>query len=318
MKKKNYSLEKELIVEMNSLQRREYVRYKNLLEEMKDVCKSIYYKDIAGKYNSCLSHISYVKMVCKSRVCPYCSEKTSKKMIAIFNKNINKFYEENKKNVFFSLTLTVKNCPIEGVKEEIEKISKGLEKLLTRKTFQSLQNPEINPSKSDCSKKCFQGYVRGYVRKLEVDYSGPEEAHPHFHIILCLKPCMLGKKYISKNVLSLMWQEVMGLDYEPQVNMKRLRGKEQILQELNYLAKPLKIEENFRKCGKFFMIWLCKYEKQMKRKRDISFSGKCKELKKSELWKKPPISKGSAYVWNPYLKDYVNYNSPHSALLRTS
>lgn len=318
MKKKNYSLEKELTVEMNSLQRREYVRYKNLLEEMKDICKSIYYKDIAGKYNYCLSHISHVKMVCKSRVCPYCSEKASQKMIAIFAKNINKFYEENKKNVFLSLTLTVKNCSIEDIKGKVEKMSKGFEKLLTRKTFQSLQNPEINPSKSDCSKKRFQGYVRGYVRKLEVDYSGPEEAHPHFHIILCLNPCMLGKKYISKNVLSLMWQEVMGLDYEPQVNMKRLRGKEQILQELNYLAKPLKIEENFRKYGKFFMLWLCKYEKQMKRKRDISFSGKCKELKKSAPYENRRLQNITSYVWNRDLADYVNYCSPCPTSLRAS
>lgn len=168
-------------------------------------------------------------------------------------------------------------------------MSKGFEKLLTRKTFQSLQNPEINPSKTDCSKKRFQGYVQGYVRKLEVDYSGPEEAHPHFHILLCLKPCMLGKNYICRNVLSLMWQEVMGLDYEPQVNMKRLKVKEQILQELHYFAKPLKIEENFRRYGKPFMVWLCKYEKQMERKRDISFSKIFQELKNPLLTKTNPF-----------------------------
>ena len=318
MKKKNYSLEKVSQGEMNSLQKKEYVKYKKLLEEMKCTCKSIGYKFIADKYNHCLCHISYTTIVCKSRICPYCSKKNSQKWMAIFNKNINKFYEENKKNVFFSLALTVKNCPIEDVKGEVEKMSKGFEKLLTRKTFQSLQNPEINPSKTDCSKKRFQGYVQGYVRKLEVDYSGPEEAHPHFHILLCLKPCMLGKNYICRNVLSLMWQEVMGLDYEPQVNMKRLKVKEQILQELHYFAKPLKIEENFRRYGKPFMVWLCKYEKQMERKRDISFSKIFQELKKSAPYENQSLQKTPPYFWNRDLEDYVDYYSPRSTLPRAS
>lgn len=318
MKKKKYNLGKVSQGEMNFLHKKEYVKYKKLLEEMEYICKSIGYKDIAGKYNHCLNNISHKTIVCKSRICPYCSEKASQKWTAIFNKNINKFYEENKKNVFLSLTLTVKNCSIEDVKGEVEKMSKGFEKLLTRKTFQSLQNPEINPSKSDCSKKHFQGYVRGYVRKLEVGYSGSEDAHPHFHILLCLKPCMLGKNYISKNVLSLMWQEVMGLDYEPQVNMKRLKDKEQILRELHYHAKPLKIEENFRKYGKSFVVWLCKYEKQMKCKRDISFSEVCKELSKSAPYEKRPPQKTISYFWNRTLKDYVSYDSRCSALPRVS
>ena len=58
MKKKNYSLEKVSQGEMNSLQKKEYVKYKKLLEEMKCTCKSIGYKFIADKYNHCLSHIS--------------------------------------------------------------------------------------------------------------------------------------------------------------------------------------------------------------------------------------------------------------------
>ena len=44
MKKKNYSLEKVSQGEMNSLQKKEYVKYKKLLEEMKCTCKSIGYK----------------------------------------------------------------------------------------------------------------------------------------------------------------------------------------------------------------------------------------------------------------------------------
>lgn len=129
---------------------------------------------------------------------------------------------------------------------------------------------------------------------------------------------MLGKNYICKNVLSLMWQEVMDLDYEPQVNMKRLKGKEQILQELHYFAKPLKIEENFRRYDKPFMVWLCKYEKQMERKRDISFSKIFQELKKSAPYENRPLQKAISYFWNRDLEDYVNYDSRRSALPRAS
>ena len=115
-----------------------------------------------------------------------------------------------------------------------------------------------------------------------------------------------------------MWQEVMGLDYEPQVNMKRLKDKEQILRELNYFAKPLEIEENFWEGGKSFMVWLCKYEEQMKHKRDISFSGSCQELKKSAPYEKHPLQKATSYFWNGDLEDYVNYDSRRSTFPRAS
>lgn len=115
-----------------------------------------------------------------------------------------------------------------------------------------------------------------------------------------------------------MWQEVMGLDYEPQVNMKRLKVKEQILQELHYFAKPLKIEENFRRYGKPFMVWLCKYEKQMERKRDISFSKIFQELKKSAPYENQSLQKTPPYFWNRDLEDYVDYYSPRSTLPRAS
>ncbi len=64
------------------------------------------------------------------------------------------------------------------------------------------------------------------------------------------------------------------------------------------------------------MVWLCKHEKQMERKRDISFSGVCKELSKSAPYENRPFQKTTLYFWNRDLEDYVSYDSHCSTLSR--
>ena len=148
---------------------------------------------------------------CKDRLCPMCSWRRSLKIFGQVSKIMDKV-TENKDYRFLFLTLTVKNCEGKELSKEIDRLFYAYKKLMLKS--------KVNKS------------VLGWFRALEVTHNINKKSksyntyHPHFHIILMVNESYFKNKgyYITQKEWVKMWQECLGVDYSPQVNIKAFKS----------------------------------------------------------------------------------------------
>lgn len=257
-------------------------------------CSSFLYKDKNGNYftNSC-----------KTRICPHCSKKKSFEMKRKIHQNLECVLAKNPTLKFINLTLTIKNCEIKELNNVIKHLNSSLKKLLTKKKFKSLKNPEILLSQKNTSASRFEGFVVGFIKRIEITYSENGTAHPHLHVLLACKPSFLTKYYIPKNVVQEMWKEVLGIDYYPEISLQTPK-REDLKEIINYIIKPSKsYAELLKSHGKTYASWLNDYAKQISHMHEITFSGIFKLLQKKE----PSLASENSITsyWDDRRKFYV-------------
>lgn len=160
-------------------------------------------------FKECAEH-GYKKLVqaqfCKDRLCPMCNWRRSR---ALSKQVIDVLHEANnrKKMQFLFLTLTVKNCKGEDLIKTIKSMFLGFNKLFKYKDIDKI--------------------TVGYVRVLEITRNKKTgEYHPHFHVLIGVSPKYFkGKDYIKQADWIAFWKRAMKLDYEPSVNIKKVRPK---------------------------------------------------------------------------------------------
>ena len=213
-------------------------------------------------------------MFCKVRYCPICQWRRSMLWKARFYSALPAVIQANPKARFLFLTLTVKNCSIKDLRETLEKMNKAWQKLIKRKEF---------------------GTVLGWVRATEVTYSNDKEldAHPHFHILLMVKPSYFdGKNYLSQSRWAEMWQGCLCEDYLPVVDIRTIKERKNkdrsvadlsqagITETLKYSVKSKDMTENPE--------WLFELTRQTHKLRFIAAGGLFKDVLKAE---KPETNK---------------------------
>lgn len=103
---------------------------------------------------------------CKVRLCPMCSWRRSLKIFGQVSKVMD-HVEENYNYRYIFLTLTVRNCYGEDLRDTLDLMTKSFNKLSERKAFKQA--------------------VKGYFRSLEITYNKKDNTyHPHFHMILAV------------------------------------------------------------------------------------------------------------------------------------
>ena len=148
---------------------------------------------------------------CKVRLCPMCSWRRSLKIFGQVSRVMD-HVEENYNYKYIFLTLTVKNCYGEDLRDTLDLMTKAFNKMNQRKAFKQA--------------------VKGYFRSLEVTYNKDEDTyHPHFHMILAVNKNYFtdDKTYISQVKWTELWKSCLKVDYTPIVDVRRLRenkGKE--------------------------------------------------------------------------------------------
>ncbi len=176
---------------------------------------------------------------CKVRLCPMCSWRRSLKIFGQVSK-IMDYVEENHNYRYIFLTLTVKNCYGEDLKDTLDLMTKAFNKMNQRKAFR-------------------QG-VKGYFRSLEITYDKDEfitdeiylkkidyysriglkigdknlnynTYHPHFHMVLAVDNNYFtnSRIYLSQEDWTNLWKSSLKVDYTPIVDVRKLRenkGKE--------------------------------------------------------------------------------------------
>jgi hypothetical protein len=113
-------------------------------------------------------------------------------------------YEADSKLRFVYLVFTQKNVRGEDLGNELTNITSAWKKLRDRKEM---------------------SMVKGWIRTLEVTRNGKDGTwHPHLNVILAVGPAYFsGQEYVKHLRWRELWQEVMGLDYLPQVNVQSVK-----------------------------------------------------------------------------------------------
>lgn len=135
-----------------------------------------------------------------------CSWRRSLKVFGQLSKIMD--FMKSEKWQFIFLTLTIKNCDPVDLKQSITDLLNGYKQLKR--------------------KKAFKNAIFGDYRALEVTYNSDTGFyHPHLHVILCVLPSYFTDRlvYISQEKWGNMWAKSMKLDYNPIVDVRKVKCK---------------------------------------------------------------------------------------------
>jgi len=142
---------------------------------------------------------------CGQRLCPLCAWRRSMKLSAEVSAVLHLAAETWPQRPYLLLTLTQRNVPGQDLPDEVSRILDGWSRLQRRREFRE---------------------VSGWLRTLEVTYNAEAgEWHPHLHVLLQAKPSYFGRGYISHAKWVAAWRAVLNLDYDPSVEVHRVRQR---------------------------------------------------------------------------------------------
>lgn len=131
--------------------------------------------------------------------------------VARFHKALPKVMEQQPNAEWVFLTLTARNCAVDGLRDEIKGMNEAWHRLVKRKEFTA---------------------VAGWIRTLEITRGDDGSAHPHFHVLLLVRPSYWGKDYVKHEGWREAWKAAMRLDYLPQVRVQKVRAKKADVERL--------------------------------------------------------------------------------------
>jgi len=145
---------------------------------------------------------------CRVRLCPMCTWRRSLKVFGQLSRIMEALKGEY---AYILLTLTVKNVQGEELGQRITDMMKGWQRFTQRKAY----------------KKAVKGHFRAMeiTHNLKLKSKHYDTYHPHFHVILAVKPTYFkDRTYLSHRKWQVLWKEAMRVEYDPVVNVKRIKG----------------------------------------------------------------------------------------------
>ena len=250
---------------------------------------SWYYNNQTGK-----NEIHLIELhSCKARSCVLCQWRRSLIYKARFSMNIVDVIQNNPTARFIFLTLTVRNCELSEIRSTLSDMSKAFNRL----------------TKSDYFKD-----VLGYIRNVEMTRSENDTVHPHYHVLLMVKPTYFNKgHYLTQNDWALAWKHFLKLDYTPITDIRLVRDKSKRLDVVKELFKYTVKETDIKKDN-----WYKILMDSLHHIRAISSGGTLKNIVKDftntqdedllhideNSQPMEPLNKTVAYEWNRPIKRY--------------
>lgn len=172
--------------------------------------------------NSDFHHKLHQANFCRVRNCPICQYRKTLLMRGRFFKMIPELPDDLE---YLFLTLTVKNCETTQLKQTLQNMSKAWNRFLALKSLK------------------FDSWLVGWFRSVEVTRqhgsasaqfdlitettgSDIDKSHPHYHVLLAVKKSYFHKFYISQAKWVELWRNAMQLDYDPIVDIRRVKTLE--------------------------------------------------------------------------------------------
>ena len=147
---------------------------------------------------------------CNRRLCPFCEWRRSRAWRRRFFEGLPKFHEDFPTHKAVFLTLTVRNCGVDDLRETINEMHRGWHRM-TRLSF--------FPSKF-------------WFRRTEVTHKSPQNPfgmgqvfHPHIHSVLFVPAGYFSHGYVKQTEWRSQWMDAMRLDYAPEVDVRRAKTR---------------------------------------------------------------------------------------------
>lgn len=190
--------------------------------------------------------------LCRLRHCPVCAWRKSMKWQARFKTALPLIEIEQPKIKWVFLTLTIKNCALENLRENIKLLNDSFKMMTRDKKFPAV----------------------GWLKSVEVTKSNDDTAHPHLHVLMMVNPSYYGRGYLQQSEWREMWKKHLKVDYLPSVNLRAVKtiytkGFAEVTKSFSYSIKPEKMVLDPE--------WFLELEKQLKGSRDISTGGLMKK-----------------------------------------
>lgn len=202
---------------------------------------------------------------CRVRLCPMCQWRRSMMWQAKAFKVIPKIIEAHPKARFIFLTLTVRNCELDELRDTLASMHKAWGKLIKRKEFAPVQ---------------------GWLRSVEVTRGKDDTAHPHYHALLMVDQGYFKRGYVSQKRWTEIWQSCLGVEYTPIVDVRSVRpGKREkvvgdgvlmssaICETLKYAVKPSELLQNDSRRRMSNQVWLVQLTHELHKTRAIATGG---------------------------------------------
>ena len=126
------------------------------------------------------------------------------------------------------LTLTVRNCPLSELRDTLKHMNESWHRLLKRVEFAS--------------------NVQGWIRTTEVTQGRDGSAHPHFHVLMLMRPSYFTHNYVKQARWAELWRECARLDYTPVIDIRTVKARggdsgesplrRAVMETLKYSVKP--------------------------------------------------------------------------------
>lgn len=174
----------------------------------------------------------YRTYFCRNRLCPMCQWRRSLKLFGQVSQITNYVSAKNTGVRYLFITLTQKNCVGSELGTEFDKINIAFKKL-------------VDKTKRVATATKFKQSMLGYIKSTEVTYNSKTNTyHPHLHVIFAVKEDYFNFKssnYISKNNWRVIWADLLGVDYLPQVNVQAIKSDRQEKAVAELAKYPAKI-----------------------------------------------------------------------------
>lgn len=140
---------------------------------------------------------------CRVRWCPVCLWRRCLMWRARFIKTLPRILADYPRGRFLFLTLTVRNCELDDLRETLAVMNKAWVRVTQRKNFPAI----------------------GWVKSIEVTRGRDGSAHPHFHCLLMVNEGYFKRGYLSKDSWIKLWRESLRVDYDPSIDVRTVKNR---------------------------------------------------------------------------------------------
>lgn len=177
---------------------------------------------------------------CHARFCPTCNWRRSLKQFHDTSAQVSWIRQQHGDVKFLFLTLTVKNCPngTPYLRDTMKLLSDSFLKLINPMRLRDKNNKLLHK---------FRRSLLGTSRAMEITFH-PEQKdlepfvkgafHPHLHVILAMQPnYYLKQYYLTQKDFQTLWKQVLGVSYDPIVDIRELKDAKGIAEASKYSVK---------------------------------------------------------------------------------
>lgn len=195
--------------------------------------------------------------LCRVRLCPLCAYKRSLSVYHNTADIINYISTKYSRSKYLFLTLTIKNVSGSELANAIDNLTRGWQNM--------------------CKQKRIKKVVLGTVRSIEITYNKRSNTfHPHLHVLIhTTNDLYCGRNYISQAEFADRWRSAAGINYQPVIDIRRLRhnnGRE-VAEIAKYSVKPIEWD----KCSESVIVTL---DDVLHKRHLLSLSGTMREAKR--------------------------------------